>query len=78
MVTMGIAMTGQGAIGAAAMPVTAATVGFGSAGVALAVVAGTVLVGGFLAICIGAMRQFTVPTTRGVHGRCWAASSTTG
>lgn len=68
MVTMGITMSGQGAIGAAAMPVTAATVGFGGAGVVLAVVAGTVLVGGFLAICIGAMHQLTVPTIRGIHG----------
>ena len=65
MITMGLAMTGQGMIGAAAL---GTTLDFGSAATVLAGVSCAVLIGGFVAICVGTMRQLTIPTIRTTHG----------
>jgi len=68
MMVTGMAMTGHEAIGTAAMPMMAAMPGFEGAGLLLGTILCATLVTGFFAICMGAMRQLSVPTVRGVHG----------
>jgi len=68
MMITGMVTTGHAAIGAATMPPMGAMSSFEGAGMVLGTFVCATLVTGFFAICMGAMRQLSVPTVRSIHG----------